>query len=112
MRSSLEAQLTSLEVPLLYRVADAVRATGLCRSKIYELIAAGDLRTVHFGRAVRITAESLHTLIARRTEPARQAPAPRETKTLLTKALSKPELSRGKSAAPGRHQQQEARDRA
>ena len=65
---------------LLYRIADVVHATGLCRSKIYELIAAGELETAHFGRAVRVTAESLHTLIARRIEPARKPAAPSETR--------------------------------
>ena len=65
---------------LLYRISDAVRVTGLSRSKIYELIAAGELQTAHFGRAVRITAESLHALVDRRTEPARQPPAASEIK--------------------------------
>jgi excisionase family DNA binding protein len=75
--------------PLLYRIVDATRATGLCRSKIYELIAAGELQTAHFGRAVRITAESLQALIVRRTQPARQPPAPNETTELLKKAVAR-----------------------
>jgi excisionase family DNA binding protein len=75
--------------PLLYRIPDAVRTTGLCRSKIYELINAGELRVLHFGRAIRITEQSLRELIARRTEPARQRPAQSETKKLLNKAVAR-----------------------
>jgi hypothetical protein len=76
--------------PLLYRVSDAVQATGLCRAKIYQLIAAGELQTLHFGRAIRITALSLRELIARRLEPPRQPPAPSETTALLKKAVARP----------------------
>ena len=57
--------------PLLYRISDAVAVTGLSRSKIYELIAEGELQIAHFGRAVRIVADSLRALIARRAEPRR-----------------------------------------
>jgi excisionase family DNA binding protein len=72
---------------LLYRIADVVRVTGISRSKVYQLIAAGDLRTVHFGRSVHITADSLNALIARRTDPVRTPPAPSETRQLLHGAL-------------------------
>jgi excisionase family DNA binding protein len=75
--------------PLLYRVSDAVQATGLCRAKIYQLIEQGELRTAHFGRSVRISAESLRDLIARRTDPPRQPPAPSETPKLLKKAAAR-----------------------
>jgi excisionase family DNA binding protein len=75
--------------PLLYRIADAVLATGLSRSKVYELVDDGELTTVHFGRAVRITAESLHALIERRTDSPREPLAPSETRKLLSGALAR-----------------------
>jgi helix-turn-helix protein len=89
--------------PLLYRISDAVMATGLCRSKIYQLIDAGELVTCHFGRSVRIIGDSLHALIERRTEPARQPPAPSEARQLLSKALARQgrKPARGKDVAPG-----------
>lgn len=37
--------------PLTVRVSAAIRITGLGRSKIYELIAAGDIETVKIGSA-------------------------------------------------------------
>ena len=38
----------------LLRIVDCEQRLGLGRTKIYELIALGDLRAVHIGRAVRI----------------------------------------------------------
>lgn len=43
----------------LYTVADVVYQTNLSRSTIYNEIAAGRLRPVKLGRAVRIPAEEL-----------------------------------------------------
>ncbi|APL96402.1 excisionase [Sphingobium indicum B90A] len=37
--------------PITVRVATAVRLTGLSRSRIYELIQAGDIEIVKVGRA-------------------------------------------------------------
>jgi excisionase family DNA binding protein len=56
--------------PLLLRISEVINATGLSRSTIYELIDAGDLQALHFGRSVRITADSLHALIARSSDAA------------------------------------------
>jgi predicted DNA-binding transcriptional regulator AlpA len=72
--------------PLLYSIADAMRTTGLSRSSIYDLIASGELVTCHFGRAVRITCESLRAVITRRTEPALERKARSKTRALLEKA--------------------------
>lgn len=50
---------------LLLTVPDAGRALAVGRSTVYELIAAGDLETVHIGRACRVTVESLEDYVAR-----------------------------------------------
>lgn len=50
--------------PLAVRIPDAVRMTGIGRSKLYLLIAAGDLETVKIGRCTLIPVESLKRLLA------------------------------------------------
>jgi len=49
--------------PLAVRIAMAVRLTGISRSRIYELIEAGDLRTVKVGRSTLIPYSSLKALV-------------------------------------------------
>ncbi len=51
--------------PLTVRIPDAIRLTGICRSKLYELIASGDLETIKLGRSTLIPVDSLRTLIDR-----------------------------------------------
>jgi excisionase family DNA binding protein len=48
---------------LTVRIAEAVRLTGLCQSKIYELIASGDIETVKVGRCTLIPMASLRALV-------------------------------------------------
>ena len=36
------------------------------RTSVYELIATGDLETVHIGRSMRIPADSVHAFVALR----------------------------------------------
>lgn len=48
--------------PLTVRIPTAVRITGLSRSRIYELILAGQLETVKVGHATLIRYESLKSL--------------------------------------------------
>jgi excisionase family DNA binding protein len=43
----------------LYRIPDAMQALNLSRSKIYELIKAGRLRTVKEGRARLVPAAAI-----------------------------------------------------
>ena len=38
---------------------------GVGRTKLYELIAAGEVETVKLGKATRITTASLHDLVRR-----------------------------------------------
>jgi len=51
--------------PICVRVNDAARMIGVGRTKIYELIAAGEIDTVKFGKSTRITTASLYDLIKR-----------------------------------------------
>lgn len=51
--------------PICVRVNDAARMIGVGRTKLYELIAAGEVETVKLGKSTRITTASLHDLIKR-----------------------------------------------
>jgi excisionase family DNA binding protein len=51
--------------PLLVTVREAARLLALGRSTVYELIAAGQLPTIHIGRSVRIRVDDLRALIDR-----------------------------------------------
>ena len=51
--------------PLTVRIATAVRMTGIGRSKLYELIAAGEIEIVKIGSVTLIPVASLQALIAR-----------------------------------------------
>ena len=45
--------------PLLVRVEEAARLLGLGRSKVYELVGSGELRSVAIGRSRRIPASAI-----------------------------------------------------
>jgi excisionase family DNA binding protein len=51
--------------PSLLRPPEVAQQLGLGRSKVYQLIAAGELRTVHIGRAVRIPTAEVAAFVAR-----------------------------------------------
>lgn len=51
--------------PLCVRVNIAARMIGVGRTKLYELIAAGEVETVKLGKSTRITTASLDALVAR-----------------------------------------------
>lgn len=51
--------------PLAVRIPDAVRMAGIGRSKLYELIASGDLETVKIGQCTLVTMDALRLLLAR-----------------------------------------------
>jgi excisionase family DNA binding protein len=78
---------------LLYRIEpDTTEALGLSRSKVYHLIADGELETVHLGpRAVRVTTASIHAYIERqrRAEPANKLKARSASRELLERALAR-----------------------
>lgn len=52
--------------PISVRIAAAVKLTGIGRSTLYELIAAGEIETVKIGRSTFIIYESLKRLLRRR----------------------------------------------
>ena len=52
-----------------YSVVDAAHQLGLSRSKLYELIADGELETIHVGRRRLVSAAALDRLVTARAEP-------------------------------------------
>jgi hypothetical protein len=60
--------------PISVRIPDAVRITGLSRSRIYQLIASGDIEAAKVGRSTVVLVASLRALIlANRKIPRRTA---------------------------------------
>ena len=49
---------------LLYRVVEAAAVLGIGRTKTYELVASGQLRSVLIGRARRIPVDALNEFVA------------------------------------------------
>lgn len=49
---------------LAFTIAEACHAVGIGRSKLYELIGQGRIKTRKIGKRTLIPAESLHALIA------------------------------------------------
>jgi len=54
--------------PIFVRVNDAANMIGVGRTKLYELIAKGEVEAVKLGKATRITTASLNDLVRRRRE--------------------------------------------
>jgi excisionase family DNA binding protein len=48
---------------LLLTVVEAAHQLGLGRSKLYELLAAGDIESVHIGKARRVPREALERYV-------------------------------------------------
>jgi hypothetical protein len=53
----------TVQQPLTVRIPTAVAMTGICRSKLYELIRSGDLEVAKVGTATLVKVESLKRLI-------------------------------------------------
>lgn len=51
---------------LLMKILDVAEVLSVGRSTVYELISEGHLETVHIGRSVRITTQSVEALVERR----------------------------------------------
>ena len=51
---------------LLLRVPEVAEALGLGRTKVYELIAAGELPVIRLGRAVRVSVRTLQKWVDER----------------------------------------------
>ena len=58
--------------PISVKVPEAVRLTGLSRSRIYELMKSGDIEFAKVGSSTLIIVESLRTFIASRRTSANQ----------------------------------------
>ena len=54
-----------MTVPILLTPTEAARVLGIGRSKLYELMHAGVLESVHIGACRRIPADALVDLVAR-----------------------------------------------
>ena len=63
------APTTTAVGPLLLTALQAAQLLAIGRTSVYELIATGDLETVHIGRSMRIPADSVHAFIALRRRP-------------------------------------------
>ena len=55
--------------PICVKVNDAARMIGVGRTKLYELIASGQIEAIKLGKSTRITTASLHGLVMRQREP-------------------------------------------
>ena len=55
----MEPQQETATPRLLLRIPEAAKALGLGRTKIYELITAGELPVIRVGRAVRVSVSAL-----------------------------------------------------
>ena len=54
-----------MTVPILLTPTEAARALGIGRSKLYQLLQAGVLESVHIGTCRRIPAQALTALVDR-----------------------------------------------
>jgi excisionase family DNA binding protein len=55
--------------PICMKVNEAARMISVGRTKLYELIASGDVETVKLGKSTRIVTASLHRLVTRQRGP-------------------------------------------
>jgi len=75
-----------MTVPMLLTPTEAAKALGIGRSKLYELMQAGVVESIHIGTCRRIPADALSNLVARLRMDSRPrssrveatAPAPRQ----------------------------------
>ena len=56
---------------LLLRPVEAAEAIGISRSKIYELLASGELPSVRIGASVRVPVDALRAWIADQLDTSR-----------------------------------------
>jgi len=65
MYKAVQSSGDRLADPLCVRVPEACRLLSVGRSKLYELIASGDVETVKIGTGTRVVMTSLRALLAR-----------------------------------------------
>jgi excisionase family DNA binding protein len=51
--------------PLLLTIRETAALLSVGRTTVYELVAAGELETVHIGRSVRVPADAAASFVAR-----------------------------------------------
>jgi excisionase family DNA binding protein len=54
--------------PITVRIPEACRLTGIGRSKLYLLIAAGEIATIKVGAITLVPVEALKTFLRRKAE--------------------------------------------
>jgi len=59
IQDQLDLWVADSPAPVLVTVREAARVLAISRSTAYELIAAGQLETVHIGRSVRIPVDAI-----------------------------------------------------
>jgi excisionase family DNA binding protein len=59
----------TVHTPLLLTVVEAARLLAVGRTTVYALIARGELRTIHIGRARRIPIAAVFAYVAALEEP-------------------------------------------
>lgn len=62
--------MTDHTAPLAHRIPDACRRLGVGRSTLYELIKAGELRTIKIGARTLVPETALQGLVASRLQAA------------------------------------------
>lgn len=60
---------------LLYRPEEGARALGISRSRLFELMAAGEVQSVQIGRSRRIPRSALEDYVSRLTSSAAHSAA-------------------------------------
>lgn len=72
MELRVESRMENGVVPQLITVTEAAERLGLSRSKMYELLAAGEMPSVRIGRTRRIDTEDLVAFVEQHRQPALQ----------------------------------------
>jgi excisionase family DNA binding protein len=65
-KEAMECQNEVSSQRLLLRVPEVAKALGLGRTKVYELIATGELPVIRLGRAVRVSVAALQKWVDER----------------------------------------------
>ena len=65
--------MSSRVEPVVVTVADAATMLSVGRSRVYELIARGELASVKLGASRRVTIKSIRQLLARSAMPPQRA---------------------------------------
>jgi excisionase family DNA binding protein len=59
-------EVANNHAPITVRIRDACRMTGIGRSKLYELIAAGEIETIKVGTITLISTAALEHFVERK----------------------------------------------